>query len=311
MTDAVATCSLPLPRGHRFVGTLFPLAQGRFDPTCSLRRERLVRAAHTPDGPVTLVVEVRDGTAHATAHGPGAQWQIERVPDLLGLFDEGAVIPAGLHPVVDEAVKAQPWPRFIKTHDVLGALIPIILGQKVTGHEQVRSFSRLARLVPQTAPGPFADLLLPPAPETVAGASLDELQGCGILRPQARTLKEVCRHRKKLTRLGQEDEETLRTLLPKIAGIGPWTVSCLFSQTRGDADAVVVGDFHLPHAVVHALTGRARGSDEEMLALLEPFRGQRARVVRLLLRHKGPEPSFGPRAPLRENPVPFAPRGRR
>ena len=47
-------------------------------------------------------------------------------------------------------------------------------------------------------------------------------------------------------------------------------------------DAVSVGDFHLPNLVAFALAGEPRGDDARMLELLEPYRGQRARVIRLL-----------------------------
>jgi len=43
------------------------------------------------------------------------------------------------------------------------------------------------------------------------------------------------------------------------------------------------GDLHLPHVVSWALAGERRGTDERMLELLEPYRGQRGRVVRLLM----------------------------
>ena len=51
----------------------------------------------------------------------------------------------------------------------------------------------------------------------------------------------------------------------------------------GDPDAVLLGDLHAPHIVSWALAQEPRGSDERMLELLEPFRGQRFRVTRLLL----------------------------
>jgi 3-methyladenine DNA glycosylase/8-oxoguanine DNA glycosylase len=51
----------------------------------------------------------------------------------------------------------------------------------------------------------------------------------------------------------------------------------------GDADAVAVGDLHLPHLVARWLAGEHRGTDARMLELLEPFRGHRARVIRLLM----------------------------
>ena len=68
----------------------------------------------------------------------------------------------------------------------------------------------------------------------------------------------------------------------------------------GDADAVPVGDFHIPNMVCWALAGEARGDDARMLELLEPYRGQRARVVRLI-KHAGvTAPKYGPRlAPQR------------
>jgi 3-methyladenine DNA glycosylase/8-oxoguanine DNA glycosylase len=51
----------------------------------------------------------------------------------------------------------------------------------------------------------------------------------------------------------------------------------------GDADAVPVGDLHLPHEVGSALAGEPHADDTRMLELLEPFRGQRFRLLRLLL----------------------------
>jgi 3-methyladenine DNA glycosylase/8-oxoguanine DNA glycosylase len=51
----------------------------------------------------------------------------------------------------------------------------------------------------------------------------------------------------------------------------------------GDADAVPIGDLHLPHEVCWALAGESSGDDQRMLELLEPWRGQRFRVLRLLL----------------------------
>jgi hypothetical protein len=55
--------------------------------------------------------------------------------------------------------------------------------------------------------------------------------------------------------------------------------------------------------VVHALTGRARGTDEEMLQLLAPYAPHRGRAVRLLQLAGHEAPKFGPRhrvLPLRK-----------
>ena len=66
------------------------------------------------------------------------------------------------------------------------------------------------------------------------------------------------------------------------------------------ADADGVGDAHLPDMVAWALAGEPRADDARMLELLEPYRGQRARVVRLLEAAGIKIPRFGPRfAPRR------------
>jgi 3-methyladenine DNA glycosylase/8-oxoguanine DNA glycosylase len=71
--------------------------------------------------------------------------------------------------------------------------------------------------------------------------------------------------------------------LRAIPGVGPWTSARIAMLALGDPDAVLIGDLHLPHLVSSALAGEPRGSDERMLELLEPYRGHRARVVRLLM----------------------------
>ena len=70
--------------------------------------------------------------------------------------------------------------------------------------------------------------------------------------------------------------------LRAMPGIGPWTAAEVAVRALGDPDAVSVGDYHLPSLVAYALAGERKATDERMLELLEPFRGHRARVVRLL-----------------------------
>jgi hypothetical protein len=67
----------------------------------------------------------------------------------------------------------------------------------------------------------------------------------------------------------------------------------------GDADAVIVGDYHIPHIVSWVLAGEPRGDDVRMLELLRPYKGQRGRVIRLLKTSSVSEPAFGPRRRLR------------
>ena len=94
-----------------------------------------------------------------------------------------------------------------------------------------------------------------------------------------------------------EAGEALRSL----PGIGV----CILPRSvsgPGHRDAVSFGDFHLARAIVHALTGRTDGDDDQMAELLTPWAGQRARAVRLLQLHSGhTAPRRGPRAPITDH----------
>jgi hypothetical protein len=70
----------------------------------------------------------------------------------------------------------------------------------------------------------------------------------------------------------------------------------------GDPDAVSVGDYHLCHQVGYALTGH-RVDDDGMLELLEPWRGHRQRVIRLIGLSGLLEPRRGPRLARRTTAV--------
>ena len=80
-----------------------------------------------------------------------------------------------------------------------------------------------------------------------------------------------------------------------VPGIGEWTAAETLQRALGAPDAVSVGDYYLPNMVVHLLTGRARGTDAEMLELLAPWAGQRQRVMRLIESAGVVAPRFGPR----------------
>jgi 3-methyladenine DNA glycosylase/8-oxoguanine DNA glycosylase len=66
-----------------------------------------------------------------------------------------------------------------------------------------------------------------------------------------------------------------------IPGVGVWTAAETVQRSHGDPDAVSVGDFHVSKAVGWALIGE-RVDDDGMMELLEPWRGHRQRVVRLI-----------------------------
>jgi 3-methyladenine DNA glycosylase/8-oxoguanine DNA glycosylase len=94
-------------------------------------------------------------------------------------------------------------------------------------------------------------------------------------------------------------EQAMRRLTA-VPGIGPWTAAEVAQRSLGAADAVSVGDYHVPSLVGWALTG-APLDDAGMLALLEEYRPHRHRVVRLVELSGARSPRFGPRATVRDH----------
>ncbi len=89
--------------------------------------------------------------------------------------------------------------------------------------------------------------------------------------------------------------EDAKRRLMALPGVGVWTAAEVARCCFGDTDAVSVGDFHLPHTVAWALAREPRADDRRMLELLEPYRGQRARAVRLIEIAGFRAPRYGPR----------------
>jgi 3-methyladenine DNA glycosylase/8-oxoguanine DNA glycosylase len=109
----------------------------------------------------------------------------------------------------------------------------------------------------------------------------------------------LAREASRIDTLADLPADQAATGLARLSGVGAWTVAKTLEVSHGDPDQVAVGDFHFKNVVAHHLTGKDRGTDEEMVELLEPFRPHRGRVIRLLGR-LGPAPAFGPRMPVRD-----------
>ncbi len=279
--------------------TLAPLSHGPADATIRLSADRVWRATRTADGPAAIALN-RDGQRIvAEAHGPGAERALDDVPRLLGLASELEPIPIG-HPLVASLARRLPGVRIPRTGAVLESLIPGILEQKVTGLEASLAWRRLLRTHGEPAPGPPEwRLRLAPTPSTLAALPYYRYHPFGVERRRADLIRRVSAR-------ATWFEGTVELPLPEayarltaVPGIGPWTAAEVGARAFGDPDAVSVGDFHLPHLVAYALAGEARGTDDRMLELLEPYRGHRARVMRLLELSGIRPPRRGPRLSIR------------
>jgi 3-methyladenine DNA glycosylase/8-oxoguanine DNA glycosylase len=112
-------------------------------------------------------------------------------------------------------------------------------------------------------------------------------------------LREVAARATWLDGVAELPVEEARARIGALRGIGPWTVAEVARTALGDADAVSVGDFHVPSIVTWALAQEPRGTDERMLELLEPYRPHRGRVQRLLMAAHIRAPALGPRMEAR------------
>lgn len=266
---------------------------GPADPTTRRTPDGWWRATCTPDGPGTIHVWEADGTIRAEAWGRGADWLLEHAPGLVGAHDDPSVL-VPRHPAVADAARRFPGLRIGRSGTVLHALVPAILGQRVTASEYGRSWAALCRTLGERAPGP-SGLHLPPAADRLASLPYWWFHRFGIERRRADTIRRVAASTPALEAVTGLPRVEAWKRLTAVEGVGPWTAALVAGEALGDPDAVPLGDYHLPHTVAWALAGEPRASDERMLDLLEPYRGQRDRVVRLLLAAGAHAPRFGPR----------------
>ena len=274
--------------------TLAWYRHGRFDPTTRLDGGSFTRACWTPDGPATVRLRWTTGAPEARGWGPGADWAVRSVTAMTGADREPPTVP-DVHPLVSLAAHRWQGVRTGASGDLYSALLPTILEQRITSGEAKRQWAALCRELGEPAPGPDPTLLLPPRPDRLAGRPGWWFHPLGIESKRARALTEVARIADRLWDWVSLDPSELGTLLSKIRGVGPWTVGSVLGPVCGDDDAVPVGDYHIPNMVAFNLAGEARADDARMLALLEPFRGLRGRVIRLLGLAGRRAPAFGPR----------------
>lgn len=280
-------------RGRLDLGaTLGPLAHGRGDRTIRLARTEAWLAFRTADGAATLrLVRTSEAALDVSAWGAGADAAVASVQALVGEADEPDRLIAR-HPIVRTLQRRHAGLRMPATGRVFDALLPSILEQKVTGTEAFRSYAVLLREHGEPAPGP-GDLLLPPTAERLASLPYWAFHPLGLERRRADVVRRAARRAAWLDGSATADEARRR--LTSLPGIGPWTAAEVLRSALGDPDAVSVGDFHIPNSVAWALAGEPRGTDARMLELLEPYRGQRGRVQRLLEVGRITAPRRGPR----------------
>ena len=277
--------------------TLGPLRRGPGDPTTLVDRSGAWwRATRTPQGPAAARYIAAGGAIRVDAWGPGAEWCLAAAPELLGSRDTlDGFSPTGL---VAELHRRFPGLRISRSKAVFEALLPSILEQKVAGVEARSSFRAIVRAWGEPAPGP-QPLLLQPTPAAIAVTPYWSFHPLGVERKRTTAILLAASRARRVEETVALSAAEAHRRLQALPGVGPWTSAEVAIVALGDADAVSVGDFHLPHLVSYALAGEPRGTDERMLELLSPWPGHRGRVVRLLTQSGRYPPRRGPRMRLR------------
>jgi 3-methyladenine DNA glycosylase/8-oxoguanine DNA glycosylase len=284
-------------------GTLAPLRRGAGDPAHRPAPDGAIwRTTLAPTGAATLRITTdrAGGEVRAEAWGPGADWAVGGVPDLLGARDDDSGYDDVLTPPLREVRRRHGGLRVGRTGRVLEALVPAVLEQKVTGTEAHRSWRELLWRFGAPAPGPApTGMRVIPSARQVAAIPSWEWHRAGVGPQRSATAVRVSQVAGRLEECVDLPVPEAHRRLQLIPGVGPWTSAEVAQRALGDADAVSVGDFNLPKLVGFALAGERGTDDARMLELLEPFRPHRYRVVRLLeLAGPRPErrgPRFAPR----------------
>lgn len=287
--------------------TVRPLFSGSGDPAFLSTPDGFWRAVRTPEGAATLHVQTGTGADRGAfcirAWGPGAEWARTSVPDLLGARDDWSELDLSGNARLAEVRRRHPGLRLTRTGLVFSALVAAIFGQKTTGRQAQDSWRHLVLRYGSAAPGPTPNgLRLMPSAQQWRLIPSWAWHRAGVQPPQSRAAVAASRAAASVDRLALLDagDERIRAGLDSIPGVGSWTVAETVQRSHGDPDSVSVGDYHLAKDVGWAFTG-SPVDDDGMLELLEPWRGHRQRVVRLIEAGGLRRPRSAPRITIQDH----------
>ena len=282
--------------------TLQSIGIYRGDPTFRRDPGVFAKAVLTPQGAGTMrLTWDRSGDVTAEAWGPGAGWLLDRAPHWVGLTDDLAGFDPSLHPRVAELWRRHPGLRLAGIGVIWQELVLVLLGQRVTTQEASRSWNRMCRTWGEPAPGP-CDLHLPPQPDVIAGLSYVDLHGLNVERRRADAILLAARRAGRLEEAAEMPAVAALQRLSALPGLGIWTATATVIASHGDPDTILLRDYGMPTTVNYAFAGDAvrldpdRGGDVIMCEHLEPWRGHRQRIIRLLLAAGINAPRRAPRA---------------
>jgi len=274
------------------------LRRGGGNPTCKLSAGALERATRTPTGVAVMTArQTGRSTVVVEASGDGAEWVVENAATILGAGDDNSTFVAH-HGVIRNLHALHRGLHILRTMNVFETLVLTVIEQKVVSADAHQAYRRLVKRFGERLPE--SELFFPPSPQTLVEMSYSDYHECGLERRRAEIIRYAAKRAKRIDECATLTLDQTYERLGSLPGIGPWSCAGIAAVALGDADAVLVGDFHLSHTVGWGLAGEPRADDARMLELLEPYRGHRGRVTRYLQLGGVTAPRRGPRMARRD-----------
>jgi 3-methyladenine DNA glycosylase/8-oxoguanine DNA glycosylase len=250
---------------------------GAYDPTVRRERGLLRKAFDTADGPCVAEVRAEEDGVVVTAEGAGAEVAVADFAAAL-VQDDGHGAFAPESPLLSRLHRTHRGMRLVRVPWRFDLAAVAVLQQRVTTREAMQQWGLIVRKY-----GPrVGELRAFPSAERVARMASWQFQELGLDPKRARTMVVLARELVRRNTLAETDLALVRKRLLAVRGVGPWTTDMILGFAYGDPDALPLGDLHLPHLITWALARESPGSDARMVELLEPYRGHRFRIVRLL-----------------------------
>lgn len=266
--------------------------RGRTDPCCRLEPDGTAWwATRSPAGPVLVRISARPegGEVQARAWGPGADWALDGLPELLGTADDPqALRPEPGHPRLVEASAQHAGWRVPRTRAVLETLIAVALSRPSGGTGARRAWRILVSGYGEPAPGsgrdvssPALGMRIPPAPADWADIPAVDWLAAGVDDETRRLVITVAGLADRVQSCADLPPERARAALAALPGVSLGIAAQVGQRAFGDADAFDADDPQLAADVSWGLVGRVL-DPEACAALMAGYAGQRYRVQRLL-----------------------------
>jgi DNA-3-methyladenine glycosylase II len=196
--------------------------------------------------------------------------------------------------LIDERPDFDPraWLAELPPMDLFGALIFQVTGQQLSVAVTRRTIARIQAL--------FGGSL--PTPAQLLRADPGDLRQAGLSGRKVATLRDLAQRltdgRLDIAALSALPDDELITELTAVPGIGPWTVQGAMLIALGREDVVLPGDLVLRKAVQAAYGLTHLPSQDEVLAIAQPWRPYRSLATSYLFSALPGRPSPPAAAPL-------------